>query len=97
MHLLSLKLLHPTVLEGHLQENTLFDLGVKVTQNASQYPLHHVNYVPAKFEVAMFRHLQENTLFDLSMAFTLGSTVGILLRKLYEKPADLDLQCFQKG
>ena len=38
----------------HLQENTLFDLDfeVKVKQNVSQYPLHHVTYAPAKFEVA---------------------------------------------
>ena len=28
------------------------DLGVKVTQNVAQYPLHHVTYAPAKFEVA---------------------------------------------
>ena len=34
--------------------NTLFDLdlGVKVTQNVAQYPLHHVTYSPTKFEVA---------------------------------------------
>ena len=25
---------------------------VKVTRNVSQYPLHHVTYVPAKYEVA---------------------------------------------
>ena len=33
MHLQSLKLLHPTVKEMHLQENTLYvlDVGVKVT------------------------------------------------------------------
>ena len=31
----------------HLQ-----DLDVKVIQNVAQYPLHHVTYVPAKFEVA---------------------------------------------
>ena len=38
----------------HLQENAVFDLdfGVKVTQNVAQYPLHHVTYVAAKFEVA---------------------------------------------
>ena len=43
----------------HLQENTLYDLDlcvldllVKVTQNVAQYPLHHVTYAPAKFEVA---------------------------------------------
>ena len=38
----------------HLQANTLFDLeiGVKVTQNITQYPLHHVTYSDTKFEVA---------------------------------------------
>ena len=42
----------------HLKENTLFDLDldtdhkVKVTQNAAQFPLHHVIYAPAKFAVA---------------------------------------------
>ena len=38
----------------HKQESTLFDLdlGVKVTQNVAQYPLHHVTYAPVKFEVA---------------------------------------------
>ena len=29
-----------------------FDLGVKVTRNVTQYPLHHVTYSPSKFEVA---------------------------------------------
>ena len=32
----------------HLQDNTLFDLGVKVTRNITQYPLHHVIYTPTK-------------------------------------------------
>ena len=38
----------------HLQENTLFDLGLglKVTQNFAQYPWHHVTYAPAKFDIA---------------------------------------------
>ena len=36
----------------HLQENSIFDLGVKVTQNVAQYPLHHVTYSATKFEVA---------------------------------------------
>ena len=42
-----------------LQENTLFDLdlGVKVTQNATQYPQHHVTYAQAKFEVATSKSL----------------------------------------
>ena len=40
--------------EMHLQISTLFiyDLEVKVTQNITQYPLHHVTYAPAKFKVA---------------------------------------------
>ena len=29
-----------------------FELGVKVTQNVAQYPLHHVTYLSTKFEVA---------------------------------------------
>ena len=38
----------------HLNENTSFehDLGVKVTQDVAQYPLHHVTYSDTKFEVA---------------------------------------------
>ena len=54
MQLQSLKLLCPTVNEMHLQENTLFDLDLGVTLKGAQYPLHHVTYAPAKFEVAMF-------------------------------------------
>ena len=45
---------HPMVKEKmHLQENTLFDLdlGVNVTGNVAQYPLHHVTYAPTEFEV----------------------------------------------
>ena len=38
--------------EMHLNENTIFDLGVKVTQDVAQYPLHHVTYSDTKFEVA---------------------------------------------
>ena len=36
----------------HFHENTLFDLGVKVTD-----PLHHVTYSDTKFEVAMSNSL----------------------------------------
>ena len=41
----------------HLQKNTVFDidLGVKVTRDVAQYPLHHVTYAPTKFEVATSR------------------------------------------
>ena len=31
----------------------IFGLDLEVTQNIAQYPLHHVTYAPAKFEVAM--------------------------------------------
>ena len=55
MHRQNLKLLLRKVYEEmQIQENTLFDLDlvVKVTQNVTQYPLHHVIYAPTKFEVA---------------------------------------------
>ena len=51
---------HPMVKEKmHLQENTLFDLdlGVKVTLNVAQYPLHHVTYSATKFEVTTSNRL----------------------------------------
>ena len=35
-----------------LQENTLFYLWVKATQNVAKYPLHGVTYSGTKFEVA---------------------------------------------
>ena len=39
-----------------------FDLGVKVTQNVAQYPLHHVTYSAAKFEVATSNRLGGDTI-----------------------------------
>ena len=61
MHRQNLKLLLRKVYEEmHLQENTLF--GVKVTQNITQYPLHHVIYAPTKFEVATSNRLGEDTI-----------------------------------
>ena len=61
-----MKLLRLTVKEEkHLQENTLFDLlpylGVKVTRNVAQYPLHHVTYSATKFEVTMSNRLGGDT------------------------------------
>ena len=43
----------------HLQINTLFylDIGVKVTQNVTKYPIHHVAHSATKFEVAMFKDI----------------------------------------
>ena len=37
------------------------DLGVKITQNVAQYPLHHVTYSATKFEVAMSNSLGGDT------------------------------------
>ena len=42
----------------HLQENSIFDLGVKVTQSVAQYHLHHVIYSATKFEVATSKGLR---------------------------------------
>ena len=56
----SLILLHPTVKENiHLQENTLFDLDlrVKVTRNVAKCPLHNVTYAPTEFEVTTCKAL----------------------------------------
>ena len=36
----------------HLQENSLSDLDLGVTQKVAQYPRHHVTYAPAKFDIA---------------------------------------------
>ena len=36
--------------------------GVKVTQNVTQYPLHHVIYAATKFEVATSNGLGEDTI-----------------------------------
>ena len=56
----------------HLQENTLFDLylGGQRTHNVAQYPLHHVTYTPANFEVATSNSsggdvFTKKSLFDL--------------------------------
>ena len=45
----------------HLQENSIFDLGVKVTRNIAQYSLLHVTYSATKLEVARSKGLGEDT------------------------------------
>ena len=45
----------------YLQEDILFDFGVKVTQNVAQYPLHHVTYAATKFEIATSKGLGGDT------------------------------------
>ena len=37
------------------------DLGIKVTRNVAQYPLHHVTYLTTKFKVATFNGLGGDT------------------------------------
>ena len=39
-----------------------YDLGVKVTRNVTQYPLHHVINASTKFEVATSNGLGEDTI-----------------------------------
>ena len=58
----------------HLQENTVFDLdlGIKVKQDVTQYPLNHVTYAHVKFEVATSNGLggdafTRKTLYDLEL------------------------------
>ena len=48
----------------HLQENTFFDLGVKVKVKwkVAQYSLHHVNYASVRFQVAASNCLGEDTI-----------------------------------
>ena len=61
----SLKLLLPTVYEEmRLQEihYLTLDLWVKVTQNVTQYHLHHVIDASTKFEVATSNGLGEGTI-----------------------------------
>ena len=52
MDLGSMKWLCQTVKEMHFTFIDL-DLGIKVTLNIVQHPLHYVTYSPVKFEVAM--------------------------------------------
>ena len=62
MHIQSLKLLRQKLKEEkHLQVNSIFDLGVKITGNVAQYPLHHVTYPATKFEVATSNPLGGDT------------------------------------
>ena len=51
------------------------DLGVKVTRNFAQYPLHHVTYSTKKFEVATSNGLGGDT-FTFTRNVTEGRTHG---------------------
>ena len=57
----SLILLHPPVKEKmHLQENTLFDLDLKDTQNVTQCPIHYVTYAFTEFAVTTSKGLGQD-------------------------------------
>ena len=56
------------------------DLGVKVTRNVTQYPLHHVIYAPTKFEVATCNGLGEDT---ITRNVTDGQTDGRTTDRLW--------------
>ena len=49
------------------------DLGIKVNQNATQYPLHHVIYASTKFEAATSHGLGADT---ITRNMTDGQTEG---------------------
>ena len=59
------------------------DLGVNVTRNVAQYPLHHVTYSPTKFEVATSNGLGGDT-------FTRNVTDGRTHGQTDERRTDFD-------
>ena len=52
------------------------DLGVKVTQNVTQYPQHHVTYAQAKFEVATSKSLWGDAFTGKDIIWPLTLTLG---------------------
>ena len=63
------------------------DLGVKVTQNVAQYPLHHVTYSATKFEVAtpnglggdtFTRNVTDRLWYEINIPFFLKKKTGIM-------------------
>ena len=52
------------------------DLGVKVTQNVAQYPLHYVTYSATKFEVATSNRLGGDTITRKYNIWPLTLTLG---------------------
>ena len=89
LHLQSLKLLRPTVLEKmHLQESTLFDLDlqVNVTLNVAQCPLHHVTYAPTEFEVTTSKALGGEAFTRKFNIWPLTLTLGSMSHKCCPDP-----------
>ena len=53
------------------------DLGVKVTRNVVQYPLHHVTYPVTKFEVATSKRLGGDTFTKKKHYMTFDLDLGV--------------------
>ena len=67
------------------------DLGVKVTRNVAQYPLHHVTYSPTKFEVATSNGLGGDTFTrNVTDGRTHGRTDGRTDRRTDGRRTDFD-------
>ena len=80
MHQQSLILLHPTVKEMmHLQENTLFDLDlrVKVTRNVAQCLLQHVTDAPTEFKVTTLKALGGGSIYKKIQYLTFDPNVRV--------------------
>ena len=60
-----------------------FALGVEVTQNVAQYPLHHVNYAPAGFEVAMSNGSGGDAFKRKYIVWTLSLNFGSTSQKMF--------------
>ena len=58
------------------------DLGVKVTQNVAQYPLHHVTYSATKFEIATVNPLGGDTFTRKYITRPLTLTLGSRSHKM---------------
>ena len=58
------------------------DLGVKVTQNVAQYPLHHVTYSALEFEVATSNRLGGETITRKYNIWPLTLTLGSRSHKM---------------
>ena len=62
----------------HLQENTLFDLDlrVKVTQNVAQCSLHHVTYASTELEVTASKALRRRSIYKKIQYLTFTRNVA---------------------
>ena len=90
MDLQNLKLISQTLLDNmHLKPNSLFYLLTmgSSTRNVAQYPLHHVAYGPAKFEVAnglgQYAFKREYIIWPLTLESRLHETLPSTLYNMW--------------